>query len=793
MHWANAHRLQASLAATLFVLALCIAALAAALLARWVRQPGNRQWTLAHALAALESQQYADALRIATALEQSGRLSTVEAGGPAYVFGVVVQQRAAQLTGRPQQWNYALAASWLARADARGFPPGRQAEAVYRWGQCLYLAGQYEAAIPVLSRGLALNPAQSAEIHGMLAAASARQANPDYAAALAHLASRLDAAEQPPEERDELLVLQAQWQLAAGQTEACRQTLGQLDASSALASEAQRCKAQLEMDHAQALARRAESSGGAAERAEVEAAYRRAIELLRDAQQHDTLANQTTQKAMYLIGVCYLALGQSDAARLQFQRTWGRFHGTPEGFAARWRVGQLLQESGEPAEARKVLAAALGAIDSPQTYSNAWLPLDRLRSEALAAHERFVELRQFHLAVDLAGSLTPLFSRDRVVELTAQTHSAWARALLAEADALAEPEASTRRSLGLDQWRQAGRVYLDLAELRKARREYPDELWNAAQCLRAGHDYLGAADVLATYLSVETRQNRARALVHLGEALLAQGRIQQAETALDRLIDEYPRDTAIFAARLLLASSCADQGRAERAERLLVDNLHSDYLSPASLEWRQSLFDLGSLFYRGGRYLEAIDRLDEALERYPDDARAQEARYQLALCHARQAAAMGAAAGSELIVDQQARYHREAERHWTAALGQFDQVLQVQAQRDPRHAASPLDLAIERNALFGRAGALASLGRYQEAIQAYEEVARRLQGRPEVLDAYVQIVDCYRRLKRPLEARTTIEQARLALQQIKPDADFAATTNFDRAAWGRLLDFLAPL
>ena len=83
--------------------------------------------------------------------------------------------------------------------------------------------------------------------------------------------------------------------------------------------------------------------------------------------------------------------------------------------------------------------------------------------------------------------------------------------------------------------------------------------------------------------------------------------------------------------------------------------------------------------------------------------------------------------------------------------------------------------------------------RYDDAIQAYSAATNRYQHDPESLEAYVQIASCHRRLGRPSEARGTLEQARVVLQRIRPDADFVRTTRLARQDWVQLLDWLRTL
>jgi tetratricopeptide (TPR) repeat protein len=92
-----------------------------------------------------------------------------------------------------------------------------------------------------------------------------------------------------------------------------------------------------------------------------------------------------------------------------------------------------------------------------------------------------------------------------------------------------------------------------------------------------------------------------------------------------------------------------------------------------------------------------------------------------------------------------------------------------------------------------KAAALFDMGRYDEAIGAYSTAINQNQQSPEVLDAYVRIADCYRRLQRPLEARGTIEQAKVVLARLPEDIDFTQSTSFDRREWQSYLEWLRAL
>ncbi len=120
-------------------------------------------------------------------------------------------------------------------------------------------------------------------------------------------------------------------------------------------------------------------------------------------------------------------------------------------------------------------------------------------------------------------------------------------------------------------------------------------------------------------------------------------------------------------------------------------------------------------------------------------------------------------------------------------------LLQDNLSRGDAENMTPQDRAVLRNARFAIGDTYFALERYAEALRAYQSAADHYATDPEVLDAYLQIANVYRRMDRPAEARTSLEQARLALRRIPSEARFEQTTNFNRKQWGELLDRLCSL
>jgi tetratricopeptide (TPR) repeat protein len=83
---------------------------------------------------------------------------------------------------------------------------------------------------------------------------------------------------------------------------------------------------------------------------------------------------------------------------------------------------------------------------------------------------------------------------------------------------------------------------------------------------------------------------------------------------------------------------------------------------------------------------------------------------------------------------------------------------------------------------------LFDLGRYQDAIEAYQNVSALYPNEPFVLETFVQISNCWQRLDRPENAEGAIRQAQITLGQLPNAADFASTTAFSRDEWQVLLN-----
>jgi tetratricopeptide (TPR) repeat protein len=206
-------------------------------------------------------------------------------------------------------------------------------------------------------------------------------------------------------------------------------------------------------------------------------------------------------------------------------------------------------------------------------------------------------------------------------------------------------------------------------------------------------------------------------------------------------------------------------------------------LTPASIEWRDSLLALGDLLYHAGRCDDAIRPLDEAVRRYPDSPAAMDARYMLADSHRQIAKAESVKLDQDSIESTRTARAARIRTALQAALDGFRQT-ETMLTRSPD--AGPLSLSeatLLRNCRFQIGSLLFDLGQYQAAIKTYTQITTRHPDAPESLDAYLQIARAYRQLDNPTEAVATLKQAQAVLGRMKPEVAFQETTNRSRQEW----------
>ena len=747
--------------------------------------------TLAMAIDAFDEGYYANARDLAGKLLPED-LEEDEHGGKAYVLGAVLAHEADDLWGDQQRSRALLAARRLQESQRDGWPPGREAEGLYLLGKSLAMASQTVASRPILEEALALEPPNKAAIYRLLTRVWLEGDETDLQKALQYNALHLASADLEPHDRHAGLLEQAQIHFKLKEIDNCLKTLDQIPVESIVGAEAALLRGRLMLRAANARAKQFGETPTPEQTQTLRTDYEQVIGVLRRAQQ-DPLAIKAIRQSMYLIGVCYLHLGDQHAALAQFERTRKVYLDTREGLAAGLQEADLLLADGKDDEAVAAYCLVLSAIPADVKFANPFIPSQKFRTRVLQAFDHFQSQGDIPRAVQIAEHLTPLFPQSRAIEILAETYRKWAQRKLAEAEQTSGSGASQLRTEGRALLRKAARTFGELAKLNFSARSYPDDVWLSAECYLEGHQFSQAVVTFDEYLKYELRRRRPQALVNLGECYLALGKLDEALAALGECILFHSQDAASYEARLLAAQVHLEKGETAAAETLLKENLSGDYLTPESQEWRDSLFAYGSLLATEGRYPEAIERLEEAINRYPNTARAVEARYLTAEAYRQLAKAPQEKLLGATIATTRLAHLKEVNQALEAAIAQYEELQKALNRKQEKTQLNEIEQATLRNSYFAVGSALFDMGRYEDAVRAYSIATNRYQHTPEVLEAFVQIATCYRRLDKPIEARGAVQQAKVVLNRIKPEAPFTQATNYTRADWVSLLDWLSAM
>ncbi len=289
------------------------------------------------------------------------------------------------------------------------------------------------------------------------------------------------------------------------------------------------------------------------------------------------------------------------------------------------------------------------------------------------------------------------------------------------------------------------------------------------------------------------------ALWRLGRAYQAAGLFDKAIGAFQKNQFRYPQSLFASKSGVPLAQSYIAKGpeRYTKAEAALVATLGSPLITPDADEFREALFELAQLQYRTDRYEEAVSRLSELIERYPKEDRKGQILFLMADSYRKSAAllkqikeARPATAPSTPLDAANLATRAEAAAAKRDRLERarrlYDDVIEHYRVLPPTRDA---DTLYQKLAHFYRADCLFDTQNYEEAIRLYDAAALRYQDDASALAAYVQVVNCYRALGRPEEAKTANARAKWLLRRMPAETFANGKLSMPKAFWDDWLNW----
>lgn len=730
--------------------------------------------TLEDVLEALDKEDLELAEALVNRMQEDHTILTKDYGGPLFVLGTIRGKQAEkQWAAERRRRDYLVASRYLEEALSLGVPEDRQFEARFLLGKAYIGSSQFDKGVSLLELSLREDLAHASDIHTLLAEAHFFAENANYGKANEHLDELLLDRSLTDEQRIEALLRKSLALARLARHDEARAVLDQLPASTDPAVR-NLVEGQILLKAAMAMPNQVEQL----------AVLDQAEQLLRSVGELDKLATQTTGESKFLLGKVDEVRGNTDLALDRFIDIRKRFGNSTAGIAASAAEGDLLREAGSNDLALDAYRRTIEAVEDAPVYRSELLSLSELRSILLGAHAGFVARGDFEAALTLLEYAQTILGSDSTLELQAKTQLRWGEREQEQANA---GEWTDRELLSLAhrRFREAGVSFEELAERQFATEQFPVDLWESAEAYYRGQSYTSAARTIEKYLKNEPLRHNALALLRLGQCRLALGESRQAVDAFEECIEFHPEDAATYGARLNAAKAHRDLGEFDAAEALLRQNLTGGTLTPRSPEWRDSLFELGTLLQDRGRYQEAINALEECIGRDIEPKKKRLAHYLAGEAYRNAAEEPLKRFNEAKAVNEREKNERLYRAFLEKSYSHYDA---VQREISRMGGGSELDKAMLRNCYMLKGSVLFDLGRYQEAVDEYSNVSALYQNDPFVLETLVQISSCWRRLGEPEKARGNIEQAIVALERMPRDADFLVSTTRSRREWESLLE-----
>jgi tetratricopeptide (TPR) repeat protein len=741
-------------------------------------------------------------------------------GGVEYILGICAFRDALAPDAADTEDQLAQATRHLLEAERLALDESRRPDWSYALGTSLHRTGRWEQARPLLEDAVEGYPPGRLDATLQLAEIAIDVEVPqDLEHSLARCRALLDEPGLNGETVDLVYLLTARLLLALERGAEVQPLLERRGSDPRVPPE------RMKSDAAVIVAAQVAMAAGGAD------GHLEALRLLDPISRRSGLEQTYSSRASYLMGAAEEALGRLeadagrttaaashfDAAVTHYERTAKRYGSLDESLAAQLRAATLLRQADRNEEALTTYQQVLERVKPDVSFRNRWLTLAAFREAVQTAWTEWLDADNYPAAIAISERMSPLFDPLKARELHAIANQRWAEHLEQELQRAPRADRPARLPQVRQRWQESGRAWSELADELKTTSRYTDALWTSADHFRRGHDFRQAHTQLTRFVQAQPRKQLPLALVRLGQVLLDLDEPAEAQTQLERVTREYPRDVAAIEARYLTGEALLEQQKLDAAESAWRQLLSAADLTPAAREWKQALFSLGRLVYHRAviarrqaeserladdpdgrarrldeafrRWDEAVLRLEEFLERYPDVPEAVEARYMLA----KSLAQRSERARLRLAVADTENARLELRREMYADLEQasieFLELRTTLTTRQTVDGLDPLEERILRDCCFEGAHMLYALGQYREAITHYSSAANRYAQDPRVLLAYLQMANCNERLGRPAETRSLVEQARVLLDGMPPETFEMQLTSLDRDEWQAWIDW----
>jgi len=327
----------------------------------------------------------------------------------------------------------------------------------------------------------------------------------------------------------------------------------------------------------------------------------------------------------------------------------------------------------------------------------------------------------------------------------------------------------------------------------------------AADAFDLAGEPMRSAEVLETLLEDRPQSSYVPEVLHrLGRTYQTLGRYDRAIEKYRMNLQNFPQSTPASLCIVPLGDCLIDAGQFRAAERVLMRVIKPGpaellkKFSPQDEIYKRALAKLGDVYLQQHDYEKAVTRYRQALNGYEEDFEAYRIVFKLA-----DACRKSAAEIRKVLVDCDDREEGERlqvlhNRRLGEALELFDRSIDIYGSR-PKSSWSNIDHLYAKLSYFYRADAGFDFSltaeptvfdAYARSVEMYEQAVAEYQSDPMAVSAYVQMINCYLRMRCPLKARSTLNAARWALAGISDEQLSRYSPERNRSWWLNYLTIL---
>ncbi|MDA0834585.1 MAG: tetratricopeptide repeat protein [Planctomycetota bacterium] len=749
------------------------------------------------AFASLKGGKYAQAKKLCLDLQQRGfREYPNFSGAPEYILGMIEFRQAIDpaIEDAVRKQRYRQARNNLLEADKYLIDAEHRPEWAYALGKSLYHTGSAAKAGPILLEAISGNCREKNDASFLLIESYLNSHDAaDLEKALEVSRELLTVSDLPTELRDREFRHQAQLLVSLERYQEAEQALKNLspDTDGRLA---------LVLLQAQTLM--------------AESEFEQAIDHLSHIVQDFTASLWTARQASYLLGLCRENVGDETNimnAIDDYRRTADRYVGSPEALAATLRAASLLRKIPSNEKALAGYLAVLKSIPQDEDYRNRWLTKEELQKEIVDTWGDWIKQEAFAEAIALSPAMSSVFDNVTAIEYSALAHQKWAEHLQAEHDNAPPQDRGVLVPELRERWRLSGRQFEKLAQAWRTSSRYTEAIRKSAEQFRRGHDYEMSLKQWQEFIDADPAVGMSLAYVELSEVLMDLDRLDEALKNLTRVIKIYPTDAARFTAEYLSGECYLEKGELDKALQTWRSIITTGDLGPGAREWRLSLFSLGRHLANSADLLqwqatkgaadeidqtlldesylraeEAIRRLDEYCNRYPDSKEIFEARFLLAHSHQHVADKYRRKLAAAETVTARHDHLKAMQDELRQAIDVYTNLRDGKGQlldREKKNRIEPLERFMLEECFFEIAHIRHNLENYEEAIGEYTKAANHYPLDARSILAYLQMTRCYDKLGKPNEARSKLEQVKYILEGLPDETFQPQLTNLSKAEW----------